>query len=89
MVMGDARRPPLNELDEDELVRRARAAMARAAALPPGSIGRAIQWAAYDTVMAELDRRAIALVASGSEPGAALRELRAMLAVSPRRKDVP
>ena len=55
---------PLEQLDEDELLRRARAAMARATAQPAGSVARAIQWAAFDTAMAELGRRAIRFVLS-------------------------
>ena len=34
---------PIEQMTEDELLARARTAMERAAALPPGSIGRAIQ----------------------------------------------
>lgn len=80
---------PLGQASEEELLRLAAAAMDRAVAAGTGTLGWAIQWAMYDTVMAELDHRAIALMASGSAPGQAMRELRAMLAVSPRRKDVP
>lgn len=50
---------PLDELTEDELVARARKAMSRAVSLPVGSLGRSIQWCAFDAVMAELDRRAV------------------------------
>src|SRR5260370_480249 len=58
---------PLDELGEDELLERARKAMRRAATLPVGSVGRAVQWAAFDSVMAELDRRAIRFVLSRLE----------------------
>jgi hypothetical protein len=53
---------PIEQMTEDELLVRARTAMERAAALPPGSTGRAIQWAVFDATMAELDRRAIRFV---------------------------
>jgi hypothetical protein len=49
----------LDKLTEDELLARARKAMSRAASLPVGSLGRSVQWGAFDTVMAELDRRAV------------------------------
>jgi hypothetical protein len=52
----------LDAMTEDELLERARKAMERAASLPVGSTGRAIQWAAFDALMAELDRRAIRFV---------------------------
>jgi hypothetical protein len=52
-----ANHAPLEEADEDELLKRARAAMRRAASLPVGSVGRSVQWSVFDTVMAELDRR--------------------------------
>ena len=50
---------PLSGVSEDELLKRARRAMMRAAALPPGSLGRSVQWGVYDTMMAELNRRAV------------------------------
>jgi hypothetical protein len=49
---------PLGQASEEELVTRAQEAMARAVAAPVGSVARAVRWAAYDTVAAELDRRA-------------------------------
>jgi hypothetical protein len=52
---------PLDELTEDEILVRARKAVSRAASLPPGSLGRSIQWGIFDTVMAELGRRAARL----------------------------
>jgi hypothetical protein len=48
-------------MTEDELLDRARTAMLKAAALPPDSLGRSIQWAVHDTAMAELRRRALRL----------------------------
>ena len=51
-------------MSEDELIERARNAMNRASALPVGSLGRSIQWAVFDTLMAELDRRAVRFVLS-------------------------
>lgn len=50
---------PLDRISEDELVERARQTMGRAASLPVGSLGRSIQWGVFDTLMAELGRRAI------------------------------
>ena len=50
---------PLDKMSEDELLESARQAMGRAASLPVGSLGRSIQWGVFDTLMAELDRRAI------------------------------
>ncbi len=68
---------PLDQATEDELVMRARAAMARAVAAGRGSLGWSVQWTVYDTVIAELHRRAIRWAAG---PGAhALAELRALL----------
>jgi hypothetical protein len=49
-------------MTEDELLDRARTAMLKAAALPPGSLGRSIQWAVYDTYADELRRRAIRII---------------------------
>ena len=43
--------------------------MLKAAALPPGSLGRSIQWAVFDTTMAELRRRAIRVVTTISQRG--------------------
>jgi hypothetical protein len=57
----------LDAMSEDELLERARKAMKRAASLPVGSTGRAIQWAVFDATMAELDRRAIRFVLSRLE----------------------
>jgi hypothetical protein len=51
---------PPDQMTEDELLERARKAAARAVTLPPGSLGRAIQWAADDNYAAELGRRAVA-----------------------------
>jgi L-ribulose-5-phosphate 3-epimerase UlaE len=70
MTMADAtgkRRAP-GDMTEDELLARARAAMTRAAALPPRSALRAIQWAVYDTYAGELGRRAVRLIAGQEEP---------------------
>ena len=58
--------PPEN-MSEDELIVHARKAMNRAASLPVGSLGRSIQWAVFDTYMAELDRRAVRFVLSKME----------------------
>jgi hypothetical protein len=69
---------PLDQATEGELLMRARAAMTRAAKAAPGSLARSVQWAAYDTVMAEMDRRALGWAASA--PPGALRELGAWLA---------
>lgn len=69
---------PLGHMTEDELLRRAHRAMDRAVSAPEGSTGRAIQWAAYDTVMGELDRRALALAAAATPQ--MLRQMRAILA---------
>lgn len=55
---------PPESMSEDDLIERARSAMNRAAALPVGSLGRSIQWAVFDTYMAELDRRAVRFVLS-------------------------
>ena len=49
---------PLEQMTEDELLERARKAMLRAAALPPGSLGRSVQWAVFDAAMGELRGRA-------------------------------
>lgn len=58
---------PPGEQSEDELIERARNAMIRAAALPVGSLGRSIQWAVFDSYMAELDRRTVRFVLSKME----------------------
>ncbi len=50
---------PPESMSEDVLIERARNAMNRAVVLPVGSLGRSIQWAVFDTYMAELDRRAV------------------------------
>jgi hypothetical protein len=55
---------PLGRMSEDELLRRGHQAMARAARLPVGSLGRAVQWAVYETYAGELERRAIAYAVS-------------------------
>jgi hypothetical protein len=60
---GDGSTPP-ELMGEDELLRRARQAMLRASVLPPGSLGWSVQWVVHDTYMAELRRRALAVVAS-------------------------
>jgi len=52
----------LREADEWELIGRARKALGRAATLPLGSTARAVQWTAYETLKAELDRRAVAVI---------------------------
>lgn len=69
---------PLGDLSEDELLRQAHSAMDRAVAAGRGTLVWAIQWAAYDTVAAELDRRAVALAATA--PPETLRAMRAILA---------
>jgi hypothetical protein len=43
--------------------------MLKAAALPPGSLGRSIQWAVHDTAMAELRRRALRVIIAISQGG--------------------
>jgi len=53
---------PPESMSEDVLIERARNAMNRAVVLPVGSLGRSIQWAVFDTYMAELDRRAVRFV---------------------------
>jgi hypothetical protein len=58
---------PPEQMSEDNLITRARNAMNRAAHLPVGSLGRSIQWAVFDTYMAELDRRAVRFVLSKME----------------------
>ena len=68
---------PLSQMTEDELVIRARAAMNRATAAGRGTLGWSVQWAAYDTVMTELHRRAAAWVATASPD--ALSAARALL----------
>jgi L-ribulose-5-phosphate 3-epimerase UlaE len=55
---------PPESMSEDVLIERARNAMNRAVVLPVGSLGRSIQWAVFDTYMAELDRRAVRFVRS-------------------------
>ena len=55
---------PPEQMTEGELLAAARRAMLRAAALPPGSLERSVQWAVYDTYAGELRRRAIAVVAA-------------------------
>lgn len=49
---------PPDQMTEDELLAVAGKAMTKAAALPPRSLARAIQWAVYDTYSDELARRA-------------------------------
>jgi hypothetical protein len=56
-------------MTEDELLARARTAMLKAAALPPGSLGRSIQWAVHDAAMAELRRRALRVIIAISQGG--------------------
>ncbi len=68
---------PLDRMTEAELLTRARAAMARAIAAGRGTLGWSVQWAAYDTVMAELDRRALRWAASATPQ--VLSEMRAIL----------
>ena len=55
-------------MSEDELLRRAHRAMARAARLPVGSLGRAVQWAVFESYAGELERWAIRFVVSLGEP---------------------
>ena len=59
--MGDnaATPTPLELLTETELLKLGHKAMARAAQLPVGSLGRAVAWCAYETYAGELERRAI------------------------------
>jgi hypothetical protein len=71
---------PLGAMSENELLERAAAAMARAIAAGAGTLGWSVQWAAYDTVMGELDRRAIALAAVTTPER--LAGMRAMLAAA-------
>lgn len=52
----------LEDLSEWELLGKAAAALKRVEAAPLGSTARAIAWASYETVKAELDRRAMAEV---------------------------
>jgi hypothetical protein len=75
----------LEQLSEDELVVRARAAMGRAVAAGRGTLGWSVQWAAYDTVMAELDRRALRWAAHATPRG--LAELRVLLAAAGLDRD--
>ena len=58
---------PPESMSEDVLIERARNAMNRAVVLPVGSLGRSIQWAVFDTYMAELDRRAVRFVRSKTQ----------------------
>lgn len=62
---------PLDQMTGEELAVRAQGAMARAMAAGPGSLGWSVQWAVYAAAMAELDRRAIAWVATASPAGLA------------------
>ena len=55
---------PPEQMTEAELLERAQRAMLRAAALPPGSLQRSVQWGIYDTYADELRRRAIAVVSA-------------------------
>jgi hypothetical protein len=71
---------PLGQMSEVELLRLGHQAMARAARLPVGSLGRKVQWAVYDTYAGELGRRALAWASTASRPAA--RELQAMQALS-------
>ncbi len=50
---------PPGSMSEGELLVRARQAMSRATSLPLGSLSRTIQWGVFDTLMAELNRRAV------------------------------
>jgi hypothetical protein len=58
---------PPEHMSEDDLIARARNAMIRASSQPVGSLGRSIQWAVFDTYMAELDRRAMRFVLNTME----------------------
>jgi hypothetical protein len=60
---------PPEQMTEDELLDRARTAMLKAAGLPPGSLGRSIQWTVHDTAMAELRRRALRIITAISQGG--------------------
>lgn len=51
---------PYAGMDDTAVLARAVAFFKKAVSLPPGSIERAIQWAAYDTAKDELDRRVAA-----------------------------
>lgn len=77
---GGPGKAPLGRLGGEELLRRAAAAMGRAIAAGRGTLGWSVQWALFDTVMAEPDRRALRW-AAGAPPGA-LSEMRAMLAAA-------
>jgi hypothetical protein len=59
--MGQAADPFANASDE-AILGRAACTLRRAAALEPGSVHRAIEWAKFDACMMELDRRAAAYV---------------------------
>lgn len=52
----------LQDMTERELLDRGAAALKRVEAAPIGSTARAIAWAAYETVKAELDKRALRAV---------------------------
>jgi hypothetical protein len=56
----------LDQMTEDELLERANKALVRAALLPRGSLGRAVQWGVYDTYAGELRRRALRFLARKS-----------------------
>jgi hypothetical protein len=60
---------PPAEMSERELLDRAREAMLRAAALPPGSLARSVQWGLHDTYMAELRVRASAALLNAMRKG--------------------
>jgi hypothetical protein len=52
---------------DGEVLELAKAALKKAATLPPGSIERAIQWSVFDAHMGELRRRAMAAVLAAIE----------------------
>jgi hypothetical protein len=68
---------PLGQASEEELLQAAAAAMGRAIAAGPGTLGWAVQWGMYDTYMAEMDLRALRWASTA--PPAALREMHQVL----------
>jgi hypothetical protein len=53
---------PFEGLSDEAVLARAKRAFEKAVVLPPGSIQRSLQWSAFDSAMAELDRRLTDLV---------------------------
>jgi hypothetical protein len=50
------KRDPYPDMSNEQVLARATKAFSRASELPPRSVERAIQWAVFDSAMAELDR---------------------------------